>query len=225
MAILLTLLTFLLFISISYYHQRSEAGAGVQAETAVMRPVTPELVAEGGVSVPRGYRFHPGHTWALEENGRHARIGLDGMVAELVGAIERIDVAPLYGWVRQGQRLWTIYGDGFSFDMVSPVEGKVVSVNTNVIQQPSLIARDPYGEGWILVIQAPFLETNLANLVRTNLVRAWIQDTLDQVRETVLQSAAPGAAYAQDGGFPAPGLLSKIDPELRERLVHELFLT
>lgn len=226
MAILLTLVTFLLFISISYYrHQRSGALAGFQAAKAPAPWPTPQLVEEGGVAVPRGYLFHPGHTWALEENGGHARIGMDGMAAELIGKIERIDVAPLYSWVRQGQRLWTVRGNGFSFDMVSPVEGTVTAVNASVVQQPSLISKDPYGEGWILVVQAPFLESNLTSLVRNSLVRAWMQDSVERVKATVQASVSPGVAYAQDGGLPAPGLLSQIDSELRKRLVHELFLT
>ena len=59
----------------------------------------------------------------------------------------------------------TIYGDGFSFELVSPIEGVVTHVNQDVIQNPALALGDPYKDGWIATLKAPDFNTNQRNLM------------------------------------------------------------
>lgn len=220
MAILLTLLTFLLFISLSYFRsQRAEAAARPQLWPL---PRAPEMQREQGFEIPKGYCFHPGHTWVLDEGRQNARVGLDSFAANLLGKIDRVEVAGLNRWVRQGQRLWTLASDGLSVEMVSPVEGIVVAANPAVLEDPGLIARDPYGNGWILVLKSPDLATNLGNLLPTPFVRSWMQSTLDRLRTLTTQFAP---ALAQDGGVPVSGLLRRLEPGLQRRVAKEFFLT
>jgi glycine cleavage system H lipoate-binding protein len=226
MAILLTLLTFLLFIAASYFRsQRAEVEATAQPAVALRKPLIPEMVSEEGFEIPRGYSFHPGHTWVLQENGHNARVGMDALASKLVGKVDELDAGPLYRWVRQGQKLWTVKADGVAVDMVSPVEGVVVAVNPNVVRKPSALVDDPYGEGWVLAIQSPFLENNFNNLIRGPLIRHWMADSLERIKDAVLHSATPQLAYAQDGGVPVEGLLLQVDADLREQLTREIFLS
>ena len=46
----------------------------------------------------------------------------------------------------------TIFRDGKSVDMVSPIEGTVSDVNEAVVKDPSLALTDPFGEGWIVTV-------------------------------------------------------------------------
>ena len=223
MAILLTLLMFLLFISLSYYRsQRREATAAARAPAKPVARPAPVMVREGGFEIPQGYCFHPGHTWALAEDSQIARVGLDGLAADLVGDIEKIDVGPMYRWVRQGQKIFTVSHDGYSVDMLSPVEGVVVAANTNLLRDPKLLTNDPYGEGWVVAVKAPAIESNLNNLLHGSLVRAWMQQTVEHLKEV---AAGAGAPVLQDGGMPVRGLLAQVEASLRDRLIHELFLT
>jgi glycine cleavage system H lipoate-binding protein len=223
MAILLTLLTFLLFISISYLRRhREEAATASSPLWGFTRPFAPEVVREHGFEIPQGYCFHPGHTWVLDEGRQNARMGLDSFAGNLLGKIDRIEVTGLNRWVRQGQKVWTVTRDGLSVDMLSPVEGMVMGVNPHVLEDPNLVARDPYGEGWVLVVKSPDLPINLNNLVKGSLVRVWMQNTLDRLREMTAQLAP---ALAQDGGLPIAGLLGRLEPGLGRRMVKEFFLT
>ncbi len=49
-------------------------------------------------------------------------------------------------------------------DVYAPVSGTVVEVNENLLDQPELINKDPYGEGWIAVIEVES-EEELAKLL------------------------------------------------------------
>ena len=67
----------------------------------------------------------------------NARIGLDKFAADLVGHIDRIEVADPSRWIRQGQRLVTIHSGDASFDLLSPVEGVVMAVNDDLVKNPA----------------------------------------------------------------------------------------
>lgn len=221
MSILFVLLTFLLLISITYF-RRQGAETAVQTQPAVRPPVRPNLSRELGFEFPKGYCFHPGHTWVLDEGRQNARIGLDSFAANLLGKIERIEIGALNRWVRQGQKLLTITREGTSVDLLSPIEGVITAVNHEVIKDPGLILTDPYRNGWICIIKSPEIATNVKNLVQGPLVGPWLQNSVSRVTAMASQMMP---ALAQDGGLPVSGILSQLDPGSQRKLVQEFFLT
>jgi glycine cleavage system H lipoate-binding protein len=176
---------------------------------------------EYGFSIPEGYCFHPGHTWVLKEGGENARVGVDGFAANLLGKIDHIDVIGANRWVRQGQKLVTLESGGQKFELVSPIEGVVTSVNKDVVQDPGLIAREPYQGGWVAIVKSPDLVVNKKNLVQGSMVAPWLQNSVTRLNGMVAQLAPTMAA---DGGLPVAGLLTRVAPELREKLAKEFFL-
>ncbi|HWR35194.1 MAG TPA: glycine cleavage system protein H [Clostridia bacterium] len=223
MSILFVLLTFLLVISITYF-RRGTGNVAVQVKepNAWARPAAPRISKEQGFDIPKGYCFHPGHTWVLDEGRQNARIGIDSFASSLIGKIERIEVVGLNRWVRQGQKLMSITTEGLTVDLLSPIEGVITSVNHEAIKNPELTTKDPYRDGWICVVKSPELSTNLKNLVTGTLVAPWMQNSLGHVR-SLAQTLAP--ALAQDGGMPVSGLLAQLDPGSQRKLIHEFFLT
>jgi len=219
MSILFVLLMFLLVMSISYFRSRGEVPA-TQPEVWA-GPPTPRLQREYGFSIPEGYCFHPGHTWVLKEDGENARVGVDSFAANLIGKIDRIDVLGSNRWVRQGQKLVTLVSGNQQFDLVSPVEGVVIAINKEALQDPGLIARDPYQNGWIAIVKSPDLAINKKNLVQGGMVAPWLQNSVTRLNGMVAQLAPTMAA---DGGVPLPGLLMRVTPELREKVAKEFLL-
>jgi len=105
--------------------------------------------------VPENLRYHPGHTWALSESTNLVRVGMDDFASKLTGTVERITLPQRGQWIRQGQKVCTIHRDGVAVDMVSPVEGTVSDINQAVEKDPKLALRDPFGEGWLVTVNAP----------------------------------------------------------------------
>ncbi len=220
MSILFVLLMFLLIMTITYFVRGKEQV--VKPAVLAAAPPMPDLEREYGFEVPKGYCFHPGHTWVLDEGRQNARVGLDAFGANLLGKIDRVEVVGLNRWVRQGQKLMTMSHDGVTADLVSPVEGIVMSVNPQVLKNPDLLLQDPYQEGWICVIKSPDLGTNVKNLVQGTLVAPWMQHTLGRLSNLTSQYVT---ATAADGGLPVRGLLNQVEPGLQRRLIREFFLT
>ena len=220
MSILFVLLTFLVVVSMNYLWFRPANALPVPARPA-LNPAVPVMTHRAGFSIPQHYCFHPGHTWVLREGPEDARVGFDSFTAELVGKIDRIEVAKPDRWVRQGQKLMTIYGDGFSFDLVSPIEGVVTHVNCEVLQNPALALRDPYKDGWIATLKAPDFNTNQRNLMQASMVAPWMHYNQQRLNTEV---AKLNPALAQDGGIPVTGLLQRVPDELRQRIIIDFFL-
>jgi glycine cleavage system H lipoate-binding protein len=220
MSILFVLLTFIVVMTVNYLFFHVPLQAPVETKITV-RPKIPVMAKEAGFSIPRGYSFHPGHTWVVREAGVNARVGIDKFAAELAGAIDRIEVVNRDRWIRQGQRLLTIHSGRESFDLLSPIEGVVMAVNEDVVKNPALAAQDPYKDGWIAILQSPDLGTNQKNLLQGPMVAPWMHYNVSQLNAALAQM---NPALAQDGGMPLNQVLQKLEPETRQKLIKDFFL-
>jgi glycine cleavage system H lipoate-binding protein len=221
MSILFVLLTFLLILTIMYFRRPEESSDALQVVPSKTL-AAPIMLQTAGLEVPQGYCFHPGHTWIRDEGHQDARVGIDAFAGNLFGKIDAIEMATLNRWVRQGQKLCTVKREGQSADLLSPVEGVLVSVNHEVLKNPNLIVGDPYKDGWLCVIKAPELAINAKNLLQGPIVAAWMQNSITRLRGT-LQQLTP--ALAQDGGLPVKGMFFQVDVGVRKQLAKEFFLT
>ncbi len=221
MSILFVLLTFLLIISVMYF-RRPEAAEVTQQVASFERRSLPVMLTHPGFEVPAGFSFHPGHTWVCDEGRQNARVGIDAFATNLFGNVDTIELADLNRWVRQGQKLCTVTRGGQSVDLLSPVEGVVVSVNHEVLKNPKLVVEEPYSKGWLCVVKAPELAINTRNLLQGNVVPAWMQNSITRLGAMVQQL---NPALAQDGGLPIQGLLFHVDSDIRRQVVSEFFLT
>lgn len=219
MSILFVLLTFIVIVTANYLWFRPQT-ITLAPQPSVRMPA-PIIATEQGFNVPQGYAFHPGHTWVMPESREDVRVGLDNFAADLVGNIDQIDVVAPNRWVRQGQRLMTIKAGDVSFDLVAPVEGVIMAVNKDVIENPGLAARDPYRDGWIATIKAPDLATNQKNLMQTTMIAPWMHYSQTRL---IAALGKINPALAQDGGTPVNGVLLKVSADLRSKIIADFFL-
>jgi glycine cleavage system H lipoate-binding protein len=139
-----------------------------------------------------------------------------------MGKIDHIDVCGANRWVRQGQKLITLTSSGTSIDLLSPVEGVVTAINNDALENPDLVTSDPYEHGWIAMVKSPDLKVNQRNLIQGPMVAPWMQNNVTRLN-AILTESSP--ALAQDGGHPVSGLLPRLAPELRQRVVKEFLLS
>jgi len=67
----------------------------------------------------------------------------------------------------------------------APIAGQVIEVNSEVMSQPGLLNSDPYGQGWLILIEpdAERLAQDLADLVHGNAVQAWLEKSVADWRK------------------------------------------
>ena len=71
---------------------------------------------------------------------------------KLVGKIDTIQVPTLGSTVHQGEKGWALKVDSRAIDMLSPVDGKVIAINQEVINAPGTIHQDPY-RSWLMKVE------------------------------------------------------------------------
>ena len=224
MTVIMVLATFAIFLLIDYVRSQKQVVKQPAVQPVIREVpshVVPAMVA--GFQVPENVRYHSGHTWALSESRELVRLGMDDFASKLVGKIESIALPQRGRWVRQGQKIWTIFRDGKSVDMVSPIEGTVSDVNEAVAKDPSLALKDPFGEGWIVTVQAPDSKLNFRNLLGGALARMWTEDSALRLRKRM--PVAMAAALAQDGGVAVDDITAQLPNEDWATLTKEFFLS
>jgi glycine cleavage system H lipoate-binding protein len=221
MTVLLVLAMFLLFIALDYaLNRRKEpATAAVQARPARPRPLLRYIE---GFLAPDNVRYHPGHTWLARERKNLVRVGADEFAAVLAGPVSKIELPKPGHWVRQGQKAWAFTRDGERTEMVSPIEGEVLEVNAEVMKDPSLLRRDPYGAGWLMTVFVPDEESTARNLVPEGLVVGWMRDAVERLYQ---RQPALAGAVAADGGRPADDVFAALPDASWKGLTREFFLT
>lgn len=172
--------------------------------------------------VPEFLYYHQGHTWALPEGEKIAKIGLDDFAQRLVGKIDVIEVPWKGSEILQGERAWRLRVQDREIDMLAPLDGEVVDVNEEVLKDPSKILEDPYGKGWILRVYSPNLRANLKNLITGRLARRWMEMVWENLFSRMNYQLG---VLLQDGGIPLEGMARGIDRERWDELVKEFFLT
>src|SRR3954465_872718 len=232
MTVLLVLLTFATFLLIDHFHSRKQVAIQPVmqvADNATKAPL-PSLV--GGFKVPENLRYHPGHTWALNESPSLVRVGMDDFASKLIGKVEHIALPQRGQWIRQGQKICTIQRDGVAVDMVSPIEGSVADINEALAANPELARNDSYGEGWLITVQSPDAKTNFRNLLGGAMARWWTEESASRLQKkmptlagSMFAGAVPLGALAQDGGVAVDNLTAQIPADKWAPLAKEFFLS
>ena len=225
MTVLLVLFTFATFLLIDYLSTRHAVvhpalHVSAAKQDAALPRLQPALV--GGFEVPENLRYHPGHTWALSESPNLVRVGVDDFASKLTGKLGSITLPQRGRWIRQGQKMCTIHRDGCAVDMVSPIEGSVSEINEAVVQNPKLALRDPYGEGWLLTVQAPDAKTSFRNLLGGSLARWWTEESASRLQRRMPMALG---GLAQDGGVAMDNLTAQIPDQDWLPLAKEFFLS
>jgi glycine cleavage system H lipoate-binding protein len=223
MTVILIVATFTIFLLIDYFYSKRRGVLPVAQTDSPSIPAPrfqPAIVA--GFRLPENVRYHPGHTWALSESPKLVRIGMDDFAARLLGKVTRINLPQRGQWIRQGQKIASLYRDGNATELVSPIEGMVTDVNQVVLQDPEASRRDPYGDGWLLTVQSPDASTNFRNLLGGGVARRWMEEAAARLRAMM---PAVAGAVAQDGGLAVDDLVSHLPDQKWTELTREFFLT
>ncbi|MCX7856753.1 MAG: glycine cleavage system protein H [Deltaproteobacteria bacterium] len=159
--------------------------------------------------------YDKGHTWLKIEDG-FARIGINDFAQKLIGPITEIVVPSIGQKIERGKPSFEIRFRDNSLTLVAPIDGHVVKRNEKVITDPTLINRDPYGEGWIVIVSPLDLESSIKLFFSPELAAVWMNQCFEILRKKTCE-------FIQDGGNLLEGVLETQNLEKRDILLKEFF--
>lgn len=101
---------------------------------------------------PANCRYTKEHEWAQVE-GTNATIGITDFAQSELGEIVFADLPEVGKKYSQGQTICVLESTKAASDVYAPVSGVVKEVNVNLRDDPSLINKNPYEEGWLVKLE------------------------------------------------------------------------
>ena len=104
------------------------------------------------MDVPEDLRYTKEHEWARQEGGR-VRVGITDYAQDALGDVVYVDLPEVGTAVTAEQALGEVESTKSVSDVFCPVSGTVVERNPLVDDRPELVNEQPYGDGWLVLIE------------------------------------------------------------------------
>lgn len=125
------------------------------------------------MDVPDELRYSTDHEWVRLEGDR-VRIGITEYAQDALGDVVFVQVPDVGATVVAGVGVSEVESTKSVSDIYAPVSGTVVEVNADLADAPERVNEDPYGEGWICVME-PSDTTQLDDLLDAAAYRKLIE--------------------------------------------------
>ena len=135
-----------------------------------------------GYNMPDELYYHKDHSWA-KVDGTRVTVGMNDFFQKEAGDIVFVDLPDTEEEISQGEVCGKIQSRKWIGKLVAPLSGEILETNEALEDDTSLINSDPYGKGWILVIEASNLEEELENLMQGNSLTSFLEAEVKRAEE------------------------------------------
>jgi glycine cleavage system H protein len=104
------------------------------------------------MNVPDELRYSSDHEWVKVE-GATVRIGITDYAQDALGDVVYVDLPEVGRTVGAGDSMGEVESTKSVSDVYSPLAGTVVEINADLADAPERLNDDPYGDGWICVVE------------------------------------------------------------------------
>ena len=104
------------------------------------------------MNVPANLKYNKEHEWVRVE-GEFAFVGITDFAQSELGEIIFVEVETVGETIDQGEVFGSVEAVKTVSDLFLQISGEILEFNTNLEDAPELVNNDPYGEGWIAVIE------------------------------------------------------------------------
>jgi glycine cleavage system H protein len=106
------------------------------------------------VEYPDELRYSREHEWARTEQDGRVRVGITDFAQDALGDVVYVDLPEAGTKVSAGQAFAEVESTKSVSDVYAPVTGTIVERNGALEDKPELVNQQPYGDGWLVAIEA-----------------------------------------------------------------------
>lgn len=125
------------------------------------------------MNVPDGLRYTSEHEWVRAEDGK-LRVGITDYAQDALGDVVFVQLPEPGATFKAGNALGEVESTKSVSDVYAPLTGRVVEVNTELVDAPQRLNEDPYGEGWLCILE-PEDASAASSLLDASAYRALIE--------------------------------------------------
>ena len=136
-----------------------------------------------GYDLPDDLYYHKDHAWVKVESDGSLRIGMNDFYQKSAGDTTYIDLPFEGDDVEQGETCGKIQSAKWVGKFVSPVSGEILEVNEELEDDCTLMNKDPYGKGWIMVVKPSNLDDEIKSLYHGDNVGSWVKQEIQDAEK------------------------------------------
>ncbi|MCQ5336691.1 MAG: glycine cleavage system protein GcvH [Candidatus Methanomethylicia archaeon] len=106
----------------------------------------------GEILIHKEFLYSKTHEW-IAINEKPSRIGITDYAQRNLHDIVYIELPKIGELFNKGSTICTLESIKAVAEVFAPVDCKIVEVNSNLIEHPELVNRDPYGDGWLVKVE------------------------------------------------------------------------
>ncbi|RMF70549.1 MAG: glycine cleavage system protein H [Calditrichaeota bacterium] len=123
------------------------------------------------------------HFW-LALQGSRARVGMDPLVQDSMGAFVVVQLDEAGKTVAKGEAFGTVEAEKYVGPLRAPVSGTIVAVNEALVENPRLANTDPYGAGWFVEMEiSDAAKQTRALLTGETALRPWFEQEVKKYED------------------------------------------
>lgn len=104
------------------------------------------------MNVPDDLRYSSDHEW-LRTDGARVQVGITDYAQDALGDVVYVELPEVGASVKAGDSVAEVESTKSVSDIYAPLSGTIVEVNADLADAPERLNEDPYGDGWIFVIE------------------------------------------------------------------------
>lgn len=97
-------------------------------------------------------KYTKDHEWALQ-NGKKVLVGITDFAQTALGDVTFVQLPQEGKDLKKGEIIGSVESVKAVSDIYAPISGKVLRVNADVVNDPSILNTDPYGKAWLLEVE------------------------------------------------------------------------
>ncbi len=115
-------------------------------------------------NVPAGLKYSSDHEWVRVEDDGSAVVGITDHAQGALGDLVFVEAPETGSVFASGEAFGVVESVKAASDVLCPIGGEVLGVNSALDDTPELVNTDPYGDGWLIRMQ-PAVATELDGLM------------------------------------------------------------
>jgi glycine cleavage system H protein len=104
------------------------------------------------LNVPEGLRYTEEHEWIEQTGDGDLKVGITDYAQDQLGDVVFVELPEVGSTVEVGAILAEVESTKSVAEVYAPVAGTVAAANTALVDDPSLVNTDPYGDGWFVTL-------------------------------------------------------------------------
>jgi glycine cleavage system H protein len=137
------------------------------------------LVTHEGFDFPDDLYYTEDQIWVKKENGK-VRLGFTTFGMDLAGKIKFVRLRPAGKQIAAGRSIGTLESGKWTGPVKAPVGGVIAEVNDALKDNPGILNEDPYGAGWVAVLEPDNLDGDIANLQGAAGLDEWVKKEFEE---------------------------------------------